>query len=191
MTSPKPPDVVRAAIFDPSRRFRYVLVRRFPEVDAPLRLNVWLNPSTADEHTDDASVRVGMSFWRRWGDGGGIIINVGDLVETYSKNLPALHAARLGPDHWRHVLGAIKSAYGRVRADVLCGWGDEGAGAIAEETVALLRGQGLRPVALAVTKRGNPGHPLRKSLELPLVPYETPSEKREAWGRVVKNRRNA
>lgn len=184
------PEVARTAVFDPSRRFRYVLVRRFPEVPAALRLNVWLNPSKADEKDDDASVRIGMSFWRRWGDGGGIIINVGDLVETYSKNLPALHADRMGPEHWNYVKAVVKGEYGPIHADVLCGWGDEGSGEIAEDTVALLRLHGLRPVALAITKRGNPGHPLRKSLELPLVPYETPREKREAWGRVVKNRRN-
>ena len=80
----------RFAEFGEGRRFRYVLGRVFlPKTGVPLRLCVWLNPSSADEKEDDASVRVGMGFARRWGDGGLLIVNVGDLVETYSKNLPA------------------------------------------------------------------------------------------------------
>jgi hypothetical protein len=173
--------VERFAAFSTDRRFRYVLRRRFlPDTGTPLRLCVWLNPSDADEKEDDASVRVGMGFARRWGDGGILIVNVGDLVETYSKNLPALHAKRLGPGHWGYVANAVGGQYGAIHADVLCGWGDEGAGEIAEQTVALLRSRSLRPVALALTKSGNPGHPLRKKSDLVPFPFRTPTEEAAA-----------
>jgi hypothetical protein len=171
--------VERFAAFSTDRRFRYVLVRKFlPAPGTALRLCVWLNPSTADEHTDDASVRVGMGFARRWGDGGLVIINVGDLVETYSKHLPPLHEKRLGPGHWGFIANAVGGEYGPIHADVLCGWGDEGAGPIAEETVRFLRSRGLRPVALALTKSGNPGHPLRKKAQSVPFPFHTPEEER-------------
>ncbi|HEX9640563.1 MAG TPA: DUF1643 domain-containing protein [Candidatus Krumholzibacteria bacterium] len=183
-------DIERFAIFGDNRRYRYVLRRRFlPDSGKPLRLCVWLNPSKADEKEDDASVRVGMGFARRWGDGGIVIINVGDLVETYSTHLPALHEDRRGPEHWPHVFDAMDGRYGAIHADVLCGWGDEGAGPIAEQTVAFIRGRNLRPVALALTKSGNPGHPLRKSYDLVPIAFETPQERREAWARAVKQTR--
>ena len=182
-------DVDRFASFSPDRRFRYVLGRKFlPSNGAPLRLCVWLNPSTADEKEDDASVRVGMGFARRWGDGGLLIINVGDLVETHSKNLPVLHAKRLGPGHWGFVANAVGGQYGAIHADVLCGWGDEGAGDIAEETVALLRNRNLRPGALALTKSGNPGHPLRKKADLVPFPFRTPKETRAALSAAMRPR---
>jgi len=181
-------EVERFAIFNAGeRRYRYVLGRRFlPDEGKPLRLSVWLNPSTADEKEDDASVRVGMGFWRRWGDGGGLIINTGDLIETYSAKLPPVHVDRLGPDHWHHVEQALDGAYGKICPDVLCGWGDVGASWIAERTMARIRARGLRPVALALTKHGNPGHPLRKSYDLVPVPFVTPAEKHEEFVRAMR-----
>lgn len=180
-------EIERTAMFGKDRRFRYVLGRVFlPKAGAPLRLCVWLNPSSADEKEDDASVRVGMGFARRWGDGGLLVVNVGDLVETYSKNLPPLHEKRLGPGHWGYLANAIGGQYGVIHPDVLCGWGDEGEGPIADETVALLRSRNLRPVALALTKRGNPSHPLRKRSDLVPFAFQTPGEQRAALARAAK-----
>lgn len=188
-----PSDVDRAAIFGAERTadgkhvYRYVLTRRFlPPTGAPLRLCAWMNPSLADGKEDDASIRVGMGFARRWGDGGIVVINMGDLIETDSRALPKNQMERLGPKHWEFVERALSGGFGQIHADVLCGWGDEGAGPIAEETVRLLRLRGLRPVALQLTKSGNPGHPLRKSAELVPVAFETPGEKRDAWARTVR-----
>lgn len=175
------PEVERWAIFSADRRYRYVLGRRFVErPEAPLRLCVWCNPSNADETDDDASIRVGLGFAWRWQDGGIVVINTGDIVETDSTKLPPDPLARLGPEHWDHVGAVLRGEHGQLRVDVLCGWGDIGDGPIAEQTLAFLRARGFRPTALALTKQGNPGHPLRKSAALQPVPFQSPLEQRTA-----------
>ena len=184
------PTVECFAIFGAGRRYRYVLRRKFlPETGAPLRLCVWLNPSTADEKDDDASVRVGMGFARRWGDGGILIINLGDLVETYSQKLPERHEERVGPFHVAYMLEVFRGEHGVLHPDVLCGWGDEGAGPLAEDMVMHLRRWTFRPVALALTKSGNPGHPLRKKADLVPFAFRTPQEEREALSAGMRARR--
>lgn len=182
--------LIRTAVFSSDRRYRYVLGRRFVErPDAPLRLCVWCNPSQADEKKDDASIRVGLGFAWRWGDGGILVINVGDIVETDSTKLPEDPNARLGPLHWEYVVAALSGQYGMLRMGVMCGWGDIGDGPIAEQTVAMLRRRDFRPMALGVTKNGNPGHPLRKSSDLELEPLETPLEKRTAFKELMRGTR--
>lgn len=170
--------IERFAIFDPTRKFRYVLGRRFTTSKAPLRLCVWMNPSDADEKKDDASIRVGMSFARRWGDGGILVVNVMDLVCTDSRKLPKNQSEAIGPDHWRYVIDAVGGAWGHVHREVMCGWGDAGAGEQASLMHHRLQQYGLTPCALALTKSGNPGHPLRKSLDLRLVPFGPAFERR-------------
>jgi hypothetical protein len=154
-----------------SELFRYVLRRKFTGVNAPLRLCVWMNPSTADDKTDDASIRIGMSYARRWGDGGIVVINVMDLVLTDSRKLPKDQRYATGALHWPYVDGVLAGQYGDLRKEVLCGWGDAGAGEQADRMLHRLRMNGYVPCTLGLTKSGNPGHPLRKSLALPLVPF--------------------
>jgi len=181
--------VIRTALFSSDRRYRYVLGRSFVErPGAPLRLCIWCNPSQADEEKDDASIRVGLGYAWRWGDGGILVINVGDLVETDSAKLPADPYARLGPEHWQYTQAVLGMEHGNLLPDVLCGWGDIGAGEIAEKTMSLLRARNFRPTALAITKSGNPGHPLRKSAELVPVPFRTPLEERLAIKQALRGR---
>lgn len=161
-------------------RFRYVLGRRFVErQDRPLRLCVWMNPSTADDKEDDASIRVGMGYAWRWGDGGILVVNVLDLILTDSTKLPS-HEEATGPEHDRYVRDALLGVHGAVQKEVLCGWGDAAAGAAAERMLFEIRHAGLVPAALALTKSGNPAHPLRKSKDLVSRPIEELLREREA-----------
>lgn len=155
-------------------RFRYILRRTFVGVNAPHRLCVWMNPSTAGAVDDDASIRIGMSYARRWDDGGIVVINVMDLVLTDSTKLPKDRAQAVGPMHWDYVDQVLAQDHGYLRRDVLCGWGDAGAGPLADQMLRRLRINGHEPHTLGLTKSGNPGHPLRKSLALKLVPFGEP-----------------
>ncbi len=168
-----PTSVFGSAIFarDGEKHFRYVLTRQIRPLQAPLRLCVWMNPSTADDYNDDASIRIGMSFARRWGDGGIIVINVMDLVLTDSSLLPKDRSEALGPRHWEYVDKALGGEYGAVHKEVMCGWGDAGTCLHSVLMLSAIRKAGLRPMALAITKSGNPGHPLRKSLDSKLVEF--------------------
>jgi hypothetical protein len=171
--------IERFALFGEGRKFRYVLVRRFTTIKAPLRLCVWMNPSDADETKDDASIRVGMSFAKRWGDGGIVVVNVMDLVCTDSRALPKNRHEAVGPEHWQYVLHAAGGGFGEVHREVMCGWGDAGAGPLADLMHHRLQQYGRIPCALALTKGGNPGHPLRKPLDLKLVPFGPALESRK------------
>ena len=155
-------------------RFRYVLKRTFVGHGNPHRLCVWMNPSTADDKEDDASIRIGMSFAKRWDDAGIIVINVMDLVCTDSRELPKERGRAIGEMHWHYVDMVLGGAYGEVHKEVMCGWGDAGAGHLAEAMRYRLLANRFVPCALALTKSGNPGHPLRKSLDSKLVPFGAP-----------------
>lgn len=170
-------EFTRFALFDETRKFRYVLRRSFVGSTAPHRLCVWMNPSDADDKKDDASIRVGMSFARRWGDGGIVVINVMDLVLTDSRKLPGDQLDAIGIMHWDYVTQACAGNYGKIHNEVMCGWGDAGEGPVAAQMLQRLRFFGLVPCAIATTKRGNPCHPLRKSLALPLLPLPVPPVK--------------
>ena len=58
----------RPALFSPCRTFRYRLGRRWS--DGPVLAFIMLNPSRADEHIDDPSVRRCIGFAQRLGYGG-------------------------------------------------------------------------------------------------------------------------
>jgi hypothetical protein len=52
---------------------------------------------------------------------------------------------------------------------VLCAWGDIGAGARANHVLEMIRAK-QRPFAIRLSKAGNPVHPLRQRLDGPLIP---------------------
>lgn len=183
MTNPK--EISRQAWFSHDRRFRYLLKRSFVGSTEPLRLCIWMNPSDANETKDDASIRVGMSFAKRWGDGGILVLNVMDIVCTDSTKLPDNQEEAIGELHMGYVDAVMcgyhaEGSYGKIRQEVLCGWGDKGAGRAAVRMIQRMLYFGLVPCTIGLTKSGNPGHPLRKSLDSPLLPFvRIPGERAE------------
>lgn len=141
------------AIFSPCRRWRYRLERRW---SAGARCAfILLNPSTADESSDDPTIRKCKAYAKRWGYGGLIL---GNLFAWRSTDPAALRTLPdpIGPDNDRHLL-SIASEVDRV----VCGWGTHGA-FMARETAVLemLTRAGAMPLALHRTADGHPGHPL-------------------------------
>src|SRR4029078_1544091 len=94
------------AIFSRCRQYRYVL-RRAWRNDLPEVLFIALNPSTADEASDDATVRRCIGFARDWGFGALAIAN---LFAFRSSNPLSLRCATdpIGPrnDWWLSRLSA-------------------------------------------------------------------------------------
>lgn len=88
----------RAAVLSPCGRYRYELTRRW--APGPLVGWVMLNPSRADAHTDDPTVRRCVGFAHRWGYGGLIIRNLYALRATDPAAL-ADHLDPVGPDTTR------------------------------------------------------------------------------------------
>jgi hypothetical protein len=66
--------VESSAVFSDCRCYRYALRRRFAE--GPTVLFIGLNPSTADEHADDPTIRRCLAFAKRWGYGELVMANL-------------------------------------------------------------------------------------------------------------------
>jgi len=140
----------RSATFSPCRRYRYVL-RRVWDNQQPLVMFVGLNPSTADEHVDDPTIRRCIGFAKRWGYGSLVMANLFAYRSTDPSLLP-LVSDPVGPrnDWWLSRLNRNVNL-------VVVAWGTNGT--LFDRERHVLR---LLPTAhcLGLTKNGQPKHPL-------------------------------
>lgn len=137
---------------DPDRRYR--LYRRWDE--GRLLAYVMMNPSTADDTTDDPTIRKCVGFAKRWGYAAIGVVNLFTVRATAPRDL--LTAYRSGVD----VVGPHRDRWLRAAGvhDVCVAWGahpmcaEEGARVLASN---LLPG---RLLCVGLTKSGAPRHPL-------------------------------
>ena len=137
------------ATFSPCRRYRYTLCRRWG--DGPYAMFVGLNPSTADETTDDPTIRRCIRFARDWGYDALCMTNLFAFRATDPKMMLS-EPEPVGPenDEW---LFALSSDAGIV----IAAWGAHG-GHRHRDTAVLTM---LHEVHhLGLTKVGKPRHPL-------------------------------
>jgi hypothetical protein len=73
------------AYFSPDRRYRYWLTRSWDDAK-PMMCVIGVNPSTADEAIDDATIRKCIGFAKRLGFGGLLMLNVGAFRATDPRN---------------------------------------------------------------------------------------------------------
>jgi hypothetical protein len=114
-----------------------------------------LNPSTADERTDDATIARCARRARRWGYGGLVVTN---LFAFCTSDPARLRRARdpIGPENDAAIADAALGA-----AIVVCAWGVGGTLRRRAEAVrSLLARLGIDPYCLAWTRSGEPAHPL-------------------------------
>lgn len=154
-----------AAVFDRAREYRYLLTRIWDPSRPPL---VWLmlNPSTADAFTEDPTSRRCLSFARREGAGGQVIVNLFALRSTNPRVL-LHHPDPVGQHNDRFIRQAVRM--GRVVA----AWGaagvQHGRGAGVTKTLC---GRGVPLSCLGMTSTGQPRHPLYVPGSAVLEPYE-------------------
>ncbi|MFJ8957326.1 DUF1643 domain-containing protein [Streptomyces sp. NPDC102381] len=159
------------AVFGPRYTHRYALTRTW-DPGGTHAVFVLLNPSEANAHEDDPTVRRLMGFARREGHGGLVLANA-FAVRSKSPYIldvhsPAALAVTVG-EHNDELLQLLAQEAG----DVVVGWGTWGrvfsrAAAVEE----LLTGNGARLWALGLTKDGHPRHPLYLAKTAPLTQYE-------------------
>lgn len=173
-----PPDTARGAYFSPDERYRYALWRVW---DASLPGVTWvmLNPSTADDRNDDATVAKCMRFARRWGYGRVDVYNLFAFRARRPRDLRAHmalygEASAVGPrtDQYllRHLaqrgpmVTFLNNDLDRRHGDiVVCAWGANAARTDrARHVLNLLTDAGafLHRVGESTTKEGQPPHPL-------------------------------
>lgn len=152
-------DGVGTASFDADRRYRYRLSRVWDASRARCCF-LLLNPSTADAHATDPTLRRCLSFARRWGFGAVEIVNLFALRSTDPRDLYAAE------DPVGHGNDPALLAAARAATLVVAGWGNRGARVLgperdrAAEIRAALAGAGVDLTALRLTRAGHPGHPL-------------------------------
>lgn len=113
-----------------------------------------LNPSTADEHADDPTIRRCIAFARSWGFAELDIINVYGLRSTDPKGLWKV-ADPVGEGNDAAIAGVL------ARAErVICGWGKNARPDRVRRVAELLARGRAQVLALKVNGDGSPQHPL-------------------------------
>lgn len=142
------------ALLSPCRRWRYVLWRRWQD-DTGAVAFIGLNPSTADELTDDPTIRRCRNFARAWGYGMLIMLNAYAYRATDPRVMKAAGANALGPLNNEYI-SQVSQSVGMVVA----AWGAH-CDPQREREVRALVGRTGRPLHhLGLTKGGHPKHPL-------------------------------
>jgi hypothetical protein len=158
--------VEKSAILSDCGTYRYELRRAWD--DRPPVGWIMLNPSTADANEDDPTIRRCMAYARAWGHGGIVVRNLYALRSTDPKVLKT-HPNPVGPDNARHLLRCAGEPY------TVCAWGNNAD----PHDVAWYIGMFIAPMAdlraLAVTKAGQPSHPLYLKGDLRPVPWSPSS----------------
>jgi hypothetical protein len=144
------------------RVYRYRLWRTWG--DGPLLGWIMLNPSQADRHLDDPTLRRCVGFAQQWGYGGLEVVN----LFAYRASQPGVLRQvvdPIGPQNDRYLRGLPD----RVDA-IVCAWGNGGALGGRDRLVRRLLGE--YPLhCLGQTKSGQPRHPLYCPRSQPLVEF--------------------
>jgi hypothetical protein len=141
------------ADFSPCRAYRYRLWRRWS--DGPALNVIGLNPSTADEATDDPTIQRLTHRAREWGYPGLVMTNLFALRSTDPRALKVA-AGPFGPQNDAAILSAARSA-----GLVLCAWGKGGnLRGRGDCVAAVLRIERIPLYVLRVCRDGTPNHPL-------------------------------
>ena len=137
-----------------SRLYRYSLMREWSELRRVVF--VMLNPSTADEATDDPTIRRCISFAKKWNYGGIEVVNLFAYCASDPKLLAGI-VDPIGRDNNEYIVQAINEA-----GLVVAAWGAHRSavtrGAEVKAILKLHAGEILR--CLGKTKSGAPRHPL-------------------------------
>jgi hypothetical protein len=143
---------ISSALFSECGRYRYRLERQWdPSKEAVCFL--MLNPSTADAHSTDPTLRRCIVFAKSWGYGGLVI---GNLFALRSPKPRLIYGCGdpVGPENDLYLRKMSESC-----ERIVCGWGRHGAyHDRASDVCRMLETSKL--YALQVTAGGQPSHPL-------------------------------
>ncbi|MGH2451997.1 MAG: DUF1643 domain-containing protein [Candidatus Limnocylindria bacterium] len=147
------PAVSAGALFSRDRRYRYRLWRRWNPARRLIAFCM-LNPSAADERSDDPTIRRCIGYARDWGYGGVEIVNLFALRATDPRELwDARDPVGRGNDVY------VIEAAQRSEAVVIA-WGVHGAFRSRGAAALDLLSPRARLLALGWTRAGEPRHPL-------------------------------
>lgn len=159
-------------MFSQDRRYRYALFRHWDRVQ-PKVCFIMLNPSTADENTNDATIRRCMGYAHSWRYGGIDVVNL--FAYRSTDPMEMMRAADpIGPGNDSTIIETCKHA-----GMVVCAWGVHGVYRQRDdEVLELLMGLDIQPHYLQRTGDGSPRHPLRLRADLKPQPMTLNSQTR-------------
>ena len=148
------------AVFSDCRKYRYALWRIW-DGNKPLVMIIGLNPSTADETSNDPTITRCKSFARSWGYGGVLVANLFGFRATFPNELRTYNEP-VGKENdlWIHEIA--KEAVIKVAA-----WGNYGKFLNRSEKILASLDQ-LH--CIQMNKSGEPAHPLYLKAELKPFP---------------------
>jgi hypothetical protein len=123
---------------------------------------VGLNPSTADEETDDHTIRRCIGFAKSWGYGGIYMLNLFAFRATQPADMKKAEDP-VGPDN-----DNLLAAYQITTAKTVACWGTHGSYLGRDKSVTSFMGA---LYCLGTTRDGHPKHPLRLRADTKLQSY--------------------
>lgn len=153
----------REAFFSDCRQYRYYL-KIIWNPALPVAAFIGLNPSTADEHVDDNTVRRCRGFAEEWGCGGIIMLNIFAYRSTDPKGMKAHHSP-IGPDN---TIRMLQDCLSQCHGPHIAAWGRHGKHMNRGEIVAKEIG---KLWCLEKNSDGTPAHPLYLKADLKPIPY--------------------
>ncbi len=168
------------ALISDCGQYRYRLWRHWGDGCAGTAVFLMLNPSTADGHVDDPTIRKCVGFAKRWGLHGIRVVNLFALRSTDPKGLLGA-TDPVGPENDEHVDAVTNPARWHASDDaryrVVCAWGAVGSGALRKLIAARVRHVmvtlGRRELwCLGRSREGHPRHPLMLGYDTPLERFE-------------------
>ncbi len=169
--------VTAHAVLSADRVYRYVLYRSLDgeawDDPNPARRTVcfvMLNPSTADENTNDPTIEKLIKYGRLWGFHRLAVVNLFAYRETDSKKLRSIASTRdlVGPENEVYILGVASQSH-----RIVCAWGNQGDIHDRGNQVRQLLVDGCSQDLWCLKKSltGQPVHPLYQLDLAELVPY--------------------
>jgi hypothetical protein len=149
------------AYLSEDRRYRYALWRIWNE-SLSYAMFIGLNPSTADEENDDATITRCIGFAKSWGYGGFAMANLFAYRSTDPTQLQMVENP-VGPENNDWLVKLAKSA-----GVVVAAWGNSGSLFGRSQAVAALLPEMM---CLKVNGTGEPAHPLYQPASAILVRY--------------------
>ncbi len=158
----------RETIFSEDRRYRYVLWREWEPLlseQPSYVMFIGLNPSTADEESDDPTIRKCIGFTKRWGHDALCMTNLFAYCAT-NPSMMKKQPDPIGLDNNDWLLALAKDA-----ARIIACWGLHGRFLLRDnEVLRMIKATGRRVECLRVTGSGHPEHPLYVPYDVTPVP---------------------
>jgi hypothetical protein len=153
--------IYKNATFSSCRAYRYSLSRIWDKKKKYVMF-IGLNPSTANEETDDPTIRRCANYAKDWGYGGFMMVNLFAYRTTLPSNLKKVKYP-IGSENDKYIVILSKKADITVAA-----WGNNGKLYSRDKHVL-----NLVPslMCLKINKSGQPAHPLYLKKDLKLINY--------------------